>query len=286
MRWFIMMCALNLPLIAHAFEWSSLWQTPDQKAKKLMDNHQFTEASQQFEDMNWRATAAYRAGQFDKAAADYQTLQNEEGFYNQGNARAKMGQYEKAVDAYRQALKLNPNHRDAQYNLKLVEDLLKKNKQNQDKQNQDKQNQDKQDQDKQNQDKQDQDKQNQDKQDQDKQNQDKQDQDKQNQDKQDQDKQDQDKQNQDKQDQDKQNQDKQDQDKQDQDKQDQDKQDQDKQDQDKQDQDKQNKTQSPAEREKQRANEQWLKLIPDDPGGLLREKFMRDHLRRQNGWDQ
>ena len=276
MRWFIMMCALNLPLIAHAFEWSSLWQTPDQKAKKLMDNHQFTEASQQFEDMNWRATAAYRAGQFDKAAADYQTLQNEEGFYNQGNARAKMGQYEKAVDAYRQALKLNPNHRDAQYNLKLVEDLLKKNKQNQDKQNQDKQNQDKQDQDKQNQDKQDQDKQNQDKQDQDKQNQDKQDQDKQNQDKQDQDKQDQDKQNQDKQDQDKQNQDKQDQDKQDQDKQDQDK----------QDQDKQNKTQSPAEREKQRANEQWLKLIPDDPGGLLREKFMRDHLRRQNGWDQ
>lgn len=27
--------------------------------------------------------------------------------------------------------------------------------------------------------------------------------------------------------------------------------------------------------------EQWLKLIPDDPGGLLREKFKRDYLRRR-----
>jgi Ca-activated chloride channel homolog len=27
--------------------------------------------------------------------------------------------------------------------------------------------------------------------------------------------------------------------------------------------------------------EQWLRLIPDDPGGLLREKFWRDHYRRK-----
>ena len=102
--------------------------------------------------------------------------------------------------------------------------------------------------------------------------------------KQDQNKQDQNKQDQDKQDQNKQDQDKQDQNKQDQNKQDQDKQDQDKQDQDKQDQDKKNsspETSSQTEREQQQAKEQWLRLIPDDPGGLLREKFMRDYLKRQ-----
>lgn len=32
--------------------------------------------------------------------------------------------------------------------------------------------------------------------------------------------------------------------------------------------------------------EQWLKLIPDDPGGLLREKFKRDYLRRRGELNQ
>ncbi|SCX92676.1 Ca-activated chloride channel family protein, partial [Legionella micdadei] len=47
-----------------------------------------------------------------------------------------------------------------------------------------------------------------------------------------------------------------------------------------------NNTQSAEELEKQQAKEQWLRLIPDDPGGLMREKFLRDHLRREGGWYQ
>ena len=42
---------------------------------------------------------------------------------------------------------------------------------------------------------------------------------------------------------------------------------------------------APADREQQQAKEQWLRLIPDDPGGLLREKFLRDYLRMQRRWD-
>ena len=103
-----------------------------------------------------------------------------------------------------------------------------------------------------------------------------------------QDKQNQDKENDDKQGQDKQGQDKQGQDKQGQDKQDQDKQGQDKPGQDKQGQDNKESDGQPssAVREQQQAKEQWLGLIPDDPGGLMREKFLRDHLRRQRGWYQ
>ncbi|SIR83814.1 Ca-activated chloride channel family protein, partial [Fluoribacter gormanii] len=56
---------------------------------------------------------------------------------------------------------------------------------------------------------------------------------------------------------------------------------------DQQNKDQQNsEAQSEAEREKQQAKEQWLRLIPDDPGGLMREKFLRDHLRRERGWYQ
>lgn len=37
---------------------------------------------------------------------------------------------------------------------------------------------------------------------------------------------------------------------------------------------------SAAEREMQRANEAWLRRVPDDPGGLLRAKFRLEHERR------
>jgi Ca-activated chloride channel family protein len=33
--------------------------------------------------------------------------------------------------------------------------------------------------------------------------------------------------------------------------------------------------------EQQLALEQWLRQIPDDPGGLLRRKFMIEHLMQQ-----
>ena len=35
--------------------------------------------------------------------------------------------------------------------------------------------------------------------------------------------------------------------------------------------------------EKQIAQEQWLRAIPDDPGGLLRRKFLIQHMLRQQG---
>src|SRR3546814_19196375 len=40
-------------------------------------------------------------------------------------------------------------------------------------------------------------------------------------------------------------------------------------------------TQSAASRETQRANEAWLRPVPDDPGGLLRAKFRLDSERRR-----
>ncbi len=240
---------LTLTQHGYAFSWRDLWVTKNQQAQIMMNKGQYLPAKETFERNDWRASAAYRAGEYELAAKVFEPLKNERSYYNLGNSLAHMGKYEQAIKAYNQALAINPNNQDAQYNRKLVDDLLKKDKQNQDKQNQDKQNQDKQNQDKQNQDKQNQDKQNQDKQNQDKQNQDKQNQDKQNQ-------------------------------------QDKNKQDSEQKKNKQQPENNQDVTQSEAAREKQQAKEQWLRLIPDDPGGLMREKFLRDHLRRQHGWYQ
>ncbi|HBD7143472.1 TPA: tetratricopeptide repeat protein [Legionella pneumophila] len=284
-----------------AFSWSDLWFTPNQQAQHLMEKGQFAKAKDLFERNDWAASATYRAGDYEQAAKLFNELKTEQGYYNQGNALAHLGKYEEAIRAYDKALAFNPNNQDALYNRKLISELLKKDKEKKKSQNQqdkDQRNQDQQNQDKQNKDQQNQDQQNQDKQNKDQQNQDQQNQDKQNKNQQNQDQQNQDKQNKNQQNQDQQNQDKQNKDQQNQDQQNQDKQNKDQQNQDQQNKAQQNKDQnkkndkqegeiqSESNQEKQLAKEQWLRLIPDDPGGLMREKFLRDHLRRERGWYQ
>ncbi|CAM2747372.1 tetratricopeptide repeat protein [Legionella worsleiensis] len=248
---------------AHAFDWTDLWYTPDQKAQHLMDRGQFKKAKETFARNDWIASAAYRSGDYERAAELFKELNNEQGYYNQGNALAHMGQYEQAVEAYNKALSLNPDNQDALHNRKLIEELLKKDKEQ--KQNKDQQNKDQQNKDQQNKDQQNKDQQNKDQQNKDQQNKDQQNKDQQNKDQQNKDQQNKDQQNKDQQSKEQQK---------------------NKQNKGKDNQLQENDAQSEAEQEKQQAKQQWLRLIPDDPGGLMREKFLRDHLRRARGWYQ
>ena len=223
-RWLFALVFSLFSLQAGAWTWVDLWFTPNQQAQKLMNKGQFAKAKDRFEREDWSAAAAYKAGEYQRAADLYKKMPSEHGYYNEGNALAHLGQYEKALDAYNKALAINPNNQDARHNHKLVSDLLRKDKEQ--KQNKDQQNKDQQNKDQQNKDQQNKDQQNK-------------------------------------------NESKQ--------------------------QEKKNKknnkkqqvdVQTKEEKEQHQANEQWLRLITDDPGGLLREKFLRDHLRRKRGWYQ
>ncbi|CBJ10491.1 tetratricopeptide repeat protein [Legionella longbeachae] len=305
-RCLILLLFLFYSFSVHAFNWHDLWITPDQQGQELMSKNQFKEAQETFTRSDWAAAAAYRAGDYQKAAELYQNSGNEQGYYNEGNSLAHMGKYEEALKAYNKALAINSSNQDALYNRKLIEDLLKKekeknqNQQNKDQQNKDQQNKDQQNKDQQNKDQQNKDQQNKDQQNKDQQNKDQQNKDQQNKDQQNKDQQNKDQQNKDQQNKDQQNKDQQNKDQQNKDQQNKDQQNKDQQNKDQQNKDQQNKDQqnkknqntqateplSEAEREKQQAKEQWLRLIPDDPGGLMREKFLRDHLRRERGWYQ
>ncbi|RLB73477.1 MAG: hypothetical protein DRH07_01525 [Deltaproteobacteria bacterium] len=115
---------LLLPPSAEALSWAELWKTPDQQAAQAFVEKDFTEAAQQFQDQRWKSSALYRAGEFAPAAKLFEPSQYADDWYNQGNALAKAGDFPAALKAYQQALELEPEHADAQFNKKLLETAL------------------------------------------------------------------------------------------------------------------------------------------------------------------
>ncbi|MEQ1740636.1 MAG: VWA domain-containing protein [Methyloglobulus sp.] len=122
-------------------EWQNLWQTKDQQAQEAYNNQQYDKAAELFENPDWKAAAHYKSGAFDKALENLKNNSSANSLYNQGNALAQSGQLQEALDAYKKALKLNPDDSDTLFNKDLVEKELEKQKQEQ-KQDQKQQDQD------------------------------------------------------------------------------------------------------------------------------------------------
>jgi Ca-activated chloride channel family protein len=120
--WLLVVLAPQAP--AHALEWEDLWQRPDQRALKAFESEQPERAAQLFESPEWRSAAQYRAGQFEESAASLSSVDSAEGHYNRGNALAKAGQLPAAISEYDRALELVPEHEDARYNRDLLKQYL------------------------------------------------------------------------------------------------------------------------------------------------------------------
>lgn len=75
-------------------------------------------------DPRWRAVTAYRAGQFEQAAALLQGVDDADSRYNRGNALARQGRLADALSAYEAALQRRPDDKDILFNRDLVQRLL------------------------------------------------------------------------------------------------------------------------------------------------------------------
>ncbi len=283
---------LAAPQSAEANPWNDLWSTKDQQGQQAWQNEQLEEASQLFNDPAWKASAQYKIGDYQSSS---DTLKQHvttkagntaENNYNLGNALAKQQDFPGALDAYEQALKLNPDMEDAKKNQSLVK-KIEKQQQEQDGENKDADSKDGDSKQNDNSDEQ------QDKKDSDQQNGDKQDSEGEKSEQENQDQSDQ-KQNGD--DQEPESESDKEQQSQQQSEQDSDDKKDKKQSQQQPEEDKKNdevnakEQQSTAaniqesnlDKEEQQALEQWLRRIPDDPGGLLRRKFSQESKLRRN----
>ncbi len=137
--WMLVMVFAILPLAepVYAFGWDDLWLTKDQQGQRQLAEGNAADAAALFEDPSWRAVANYRDAQYAGSAAGFVGQQDTKNLYNLGNALARLGEFETAIDAYEQVLEIDPGDEDAQYNLDLLKQAQEQQSENGEGQNQD-----------------------------------------------------------------------------------------------------------------------------------------------------
>ena len=257
------------PQPAHAQSWDDLWLTANQQGQRALEKGDYEAASTLFENQDWAGTAAYRSGDYEAATGHFSENSGADGWYNRGNALAKSGELEDAITAYKESLAMEPDRADARENLALLEQLQEQQEQQeQEQQDKDQKNEDQDQQQEQDQNQQQQGDEQQPGQESDQDN-DQQDQE------QEQEQQDE---NQDQQERDSESGDE---DQENDQEQQQSEAQQDEPAEDEQEQQAQATLADPQEQERDQAMEQWLRRVPDDPSGLLREKFRYESRQRQ-----
>ena len=117
---------------ASALGWQDLWKTADQQASEALANGDAAAAQSLFKNPEWRGSAAYKAGDYETAINQFVDFDDADSHYNRGNALAHSGDLDAAIEAYDQALALNPEMEDAQANKELLEQLKQQQQQDSD----------------------------------------------------------------------------------------------------------------------------------------------------------
>lgn len=120
----ILPASLFFPTESYAFDWRDLWLTNDQQGQRALEQGDAETAAETFQDPKWKGSALYRAGDYSAAAEYFAEDDSARGHYNRGNALSKAGRLEEGISAYDRALELQPDFPEAKANRELVKQLL------------------------------------------------------------------------------------------------------------------------------------------------------------------
>ncbi len=133
--------SIALVLLTHApppeaAGWDDLWLTPDQQGARHLSAGEASDAARAFSDPNWRGVAEYEAGSYDQAAKSFAGETTSDNLYNLGNSLALQGDLRGSLSAYEESLSLAPEAEDAIANRDFIQSLLDQQEQQQDQENQ------------------------------------------------------------------------------------------------------------------------------------------------------
>ena len=106
----------------------NLWSSPDQRAMKAFNAGDNATAAENFTQAEWKASSHYRNGDYENTVKALEQTSTSDGHYNKGNALAQLGKYEEAITAFDKAIELDDNNEDAKYNREQVSKALEKQK--------------------------------------------------------------------------------------------------------------------------------------------------------------
>ena len=120
----VLLLSIMQPETAEAAEWEDLWLTPDQQGAQRLADGDSSGAAERFDQTSWRGMAEFEAGAYDRAANSFASEPSADGLFNQGNALAMQGDLQGAINAYEKSLSLQPSAEDAIANRDFVQSLL------------------------------------------------------------------------------------------------------------------------------------------------------------------
>ncbi len=112
-----------LPHFCFAMSIADFFYNPNQQGYNLLKQKKNALAAAKFTDKNWKGVAYYRDKQYEAAYDEFKLDNSAEGLYNQGNALANLEKYDEAISAYTKALELKKDYPEARFNKELLEKL-------------------------------------------------------------------------------------------------------------------------------------------------------------------
>jgi Ca-activated chloride channel family protein len=111
--------------------WANLLKTKDQQGAELLAQGKSAQAAKTFDNTQWQSIANYRNENYEAVIKGLSDSEKTEDLYNKANALALKGDLKQSLKTYDRVLEKSPDHEDAVFNKELIEELLQQQDQDQ-----------------------------------------------------------------------------------------------------------------------------------------------------------